>query len=67
MCLNFFPGIGLRNQYFQAAYDVAEAYALNNGEVQGTVRSHVCVRERERDWSGVELTRWNPLDEELAN
>lgn len=32
-------GIALRDRYFQAAYDVAEAYALNDGIVQGTVRA----------------------------
>jgi hypothetical protein len=32
-------GMALRDQYFQAAYDVAEAYALNDGIVQGTVRA----------------------------
>ena len=31
-------GMALRDQHFQAAYDVAEAYALNDGIVQGTVR-----------------------------
>ena len=36
-------GIGLRDNYYRAAYEVAEEYSKNDGILQGTLFWHWCV------------------------